>query len=1114
MASRVPSVHQRKLGPAPIASFEDLSDEVENGAASGGESSSVGGRMPGIVEHQQHPPPLAVAHHMLKTPATPRIDISRASSSSVQEEESGSRESTPEKELLAGAAPPEGCQLQLGYKEDCTDLRSSTEELELRDPVHEQDLRREMKRSRRRHRHELHDGTQSEHGVSIKIQQSERERKDSNCSEIILLNISGRTSRLSSVGSQGSAVSDRNLSVSAASSRSPSPHKCLLETSFCGSASTLDNAMIEPVKPDTDDIAKILLLREADSTRALIPENVRLPIVAGNIKPDPLDAPRRRQGREERKEIFRREVEITKKVLKRVNIDVPIIKLPKEAENGAAEATETSLVTQKPPAPATLNLHERRKRSPSTASTSSRNQETPKLQRHEKIRELEGSRTPSPSSVSRKSSFTSLFKGRTEGNASVQDSPTPGSSRRPSLVMRLKDTAENLRSRSKSRERRPSSGCGDRSPSAKRSESRGRLGSGVFSSTLSLFKKRERKKSDGGTRTPDHLNGSNGHLDSLEYQFRTPSRTSQNKEDVIFISLYGENDEFRYKDEYPLPAEDETIKPLEPESPSKIFQDENDDISSPHQATCNIVCTDVTIEHHRKSRLSRDSIRMSTSSGDEVKTLDGHARSSLISKSDSRDSKILTEGKKEFANNFSREGTPPTEEHKEDTKSQRMSTSSSKESMSKRSEASKPRRKSRSSSITKPTSEPPPPPSKVVEINGKAPKVQSPPRQVDEKPKQEELILPAESLKKTPSAASDLDKNSSGSERDAEIEFVKNKGKGERKKEVADELPDEQKGLCYEESFEEDLPYVPTTLPLEKSAAVPILSVKQRLQEVKKTTPIERPRSTTPINPTLLDEYVQHTQQANEHQQRGDKMRISLPREDSFRLKSPHRSSLTGHNSFTEFAERVSAGTRQPGFTKSPSPPPLPPRAPTTRLTTTTVLPSTNVARQQNWINFEEIPEKRKAPKRIQTIPRLDDDRYATGHGSMGQYSYVQPEECRCECHEESRRANSLQRDGARHHHSSGSSSSMVCGNGRSRNSNACNGENCQQQTANPSAVQTAERSNVISDDSSHDGSPSIEYPPGGYPRQHHHRGSKPFEMDLDVSSNRSSIISQDETED
>ena len=88
---------------------------------------------------------------------------------------------------------------------------SSTEELDLRDPIHEQDLKRELKRSRKKRNKEYYDGTQSEHGVSIKIHE-DRERKDSNCSEIILLNISGRTSRLSSVGSQGSGVSG-NLSV-------------------------------------------------------------------------------------------------------------------------------------------------------------------------------------------------------------------------------------------------------------------------------------------------------------------------------------------------------------------------------------------------------------------------------------------------------------------------------------------------------------------------------------------------------------------------------------------------------------------------------------------------------------------------------------------------------------------------------------------------------------------------------------------------------------------------------------------------------------------------------------------------------------------------------------
>lgn len=104
-------------------------------------------------------------------------------------------------------------------------------------------------------------------------------------------------------------------------SRSPSPHKCLLETSFCGSKPTLADNLIEPSKPETDDLEKILLKREADTTKALIPESIKVSMVGGNLKPDPLDKPRRR-GREERKEIFKREVEITKRFLEKVNIEV------------------------------------------------------------------------------------------------------------------------------------------------------------------------------------------------------------------------------------------------------------------------------------------------------------------------------------------------------------------------------------------------------------------------------------------------------------------------------------------------------------------------------------------------------------------------------------------------------------------------------------------------------------------------------------------------------------------------------------------------------------------------------------------------------------------------
>lgn len=61
--------------------------------------------------------------------------------------------------------------------------------------------------------------------------------------------------------------------------------------------------------------------READTTKALIPDSIKVSMVDGNLKPDPLDKPRRR-GREERKEIFKREVEITKRFLEKVNIQV------------------------------------------------------------------------------------------------------------------------------------------------------------------------------------------------------------------------------------------------------------------------------------------------------------------------------------------------------------------------------------------------------------------------------------------------------------------------------------------------------------------------------------------------------------------------------------------------------------------------------------------------------------------------------------------------------------------------------------------------------------------------------------------------------------------------
>ncbi|XP_076168907.1 uncharacterized protein LOC143147504 isoform X11 [Ptiloglossa arizonensis] len=928
MASGLPSARQRKLGPAPIASFEDLSDEVENGEPAA--------RMPGIVEVTTP----ATPGSSLKTPSTPRIDISRASSSS-HHEDSNSRDSTPERELLAGGEPPPGCKLTLGYKEDAQDLRSSTEELDLQDPIHEQDLRRESKKLAKRRKEE---GSLSDYSGK----QLDRERKDSNCSEIVLLNISGRTSRLSSVGSQGSGASGKLSVVSATSSRSPSPHKCLLETSFCGSKPTLVDNLIEPSKPETDDLEKILLKREADTTKALIPESIKVSMVDGNLKPDPLDKPRRR-GREERKEIFKREVEITKRFLEKVNIEVPIVRKPTDVQSATTTPEEPIRShIQEVQKPASLDFNDKRKKTQNfkeivqTTPTSSSVTGSPKLPRHQKVRDLEGSRTPSPSSVSRKSSFASLFKARTDSSVLSPESPSPNTKPRRSLTSKIKDTTESLRSRSKSRER--VSADSSRASSLKKDSKN----KGVFSSTLSLFKKRERKKSydeaiAAACGTTDLIDsGEHPSLESIgNVEFRFNAEKENRKDDSIFISLHADDRNY----EEALPSESVSI-PLE--TPTKLLDEYE---SEPRTGS---IVTEVSIEHHPAPMKIKTEAQIETTSraySRDSRIPRSVSKDSEISKSSSKDSKLGGHGKPTEA------AVRPSSSSSIDSKhpEHRVSSSSSKDSVGKK-EVTKPKRKSKEMQQIEP-------PERIDEDGQRQRQAKEQVTQNSDTRRSELLddgLRPEDGLAKAPSVISDLDHNSSESERDSEIEFIRNKVE-----KLAQELPDERKGLFYEESFEEDLPYVPTTLPLEKSVAMPILPVKQRLQEVR-TIPIERPRSTTPINPTLLDEFVMHT---SLDERRIEKMKISLPREDSRKLKSPRKHAA---NTFTEFAGKVPEGGRKTAG-KSPSPPPLPPRAP---------------ARPSNWINFEEIPEKRKAPKKIQMLPRTEDEL------KTGSYSYVQPEEC------------------------------------------------------------------------------------------------------------------------
>lgn len=103
-------------------------------------------------------------------------------------------------------------------------------------------------------------------------------RKDSVSSEVAaLLCISGRTSRVSSVGSQGSALS--RLSAVSGVSRSPSPHKMLLETSFCGPKPLALSDAAAAAIGDTviaDELEQIILARKHDVTKAVLAEGINI----------------------------------------------------------------------------------------------------------------------------------------------------------------------------------------------------------------------------------------------------------------------------------------------------------------------------------------------------------------------------------------------------------------------------------------------------------------------------------------------------------------------------------------------------------------------------------------------------------------------------------------------------------------------------------------------------------------------------------------------------------------------------------------------------------------------------------------------------------------------
>ncbi|PNF15288.1 hypothetical protein B7P43_G01028 [Cryptotermes secundus] len=1098
--SKLCSYKQRRMGPAPFASFEDLSDDVESPE----EKQPQARPLPGIREDVTLISP-GSAGGGLQTPSTPRIDISRASSSS-HHDSNNSRDSSPERELFEGSGERSGAKLGLGFKEEgAADLRSSTEELDFHE---EHGTVTERETQRRRERRLARQQQQQQQASVFKYEleaQSEKERKDSACSDVALLSISGRTSRLSSIGSGGSGASHisgmSHLSVVSgqsitSSGRSPSPHKMLLETSFCGSKPIPTQSIdIEspPNKHETESLEKALLSRQVDPTIAIV----------GDVRVK--EAVKKKKTIAEAKETPRVEhVQKKSEPEDRAMIDKETVRMEDVQKKRMTE--ERTLREKEPPRmafrnewqlrdrdewgphtkqkPVTLNLSEQGKK-PITFSQLVQQQQhqpaevtpsaSPKLSRHvaHKKTDDSGSRTPSPSSTSRKSSFTNLFK-RNESGVPSPESPTVVSSKRKSsgLSTILKEASEGLRERSRSRSKsreRVTSGM-----TVAPSDTKGKKDNKNKSVFSSLFKKRDRKK---GTK-------------DLEGDVVSPVDLSSPDQKLSIIEPIG-NVEFTFNsDGNYQPSEYGMIRAGERQR-LRLSQEHEDRVSREARVVLDGSATkdDHALRKDHAAKNDHFAVNDLSSREDRV------AKVELASQNGRVAEVVITQGDRngraDLANQNGRVVKVDCVARIDHVSTDDCLT---KEDHHPQNESLLP-----SESVMLPTLY------QDEVARGHTNSLTLANSQSQSMPSQEDSKVTA--LVEVPDSTSKTDHHSSESERDSEVEYLstkKKKKKQQHQPEIEPEEEDhERKGLVVQQdSFEEELPYVPTTLPQERSVAVPMVPIKQRIAEVK-TCPIDRPRSTTPINPSLLDDYVQ-TEDVRE--QAVEKMRICLPREDSVsgRAKSPRRITKT----WFEFAEQglqspreyrkpsLSLSSERSTMSPSPPPPPLPPRAqPTPPLQTPPPKPT-------GWINFEEIPEKRRPPKRIQTIPSrgtldLPSDCAKPVVAEKTVYSYVNPEECKCECHETAGQ-------GARQQLAAPppppapqcSHSGTIATNGQSDISHL-------------DVDSTGDRHSYMSDSSFEYPSPyslgdNADYSEGLKPM-------KPFGMDLDITSNRSSIISQDE---
>ncbi|XP_071527467.1 uncharacterized protein [Panulirus ornatus] len=925
---------QRRMGPAPLASFEDLSMDKTTSDSSPEERT----QLPEIGEETSGAttPVTPVATAALTVPASPRIRVSAASSSSPHETDS--KESTPEKELFSGYAKSDYCENM------AADLHSSTEELDADEE--------EQQRRRRERATKLAELERREEALRV----AELNRKGSSSSVIsdgLLPVTSGHSSRLSSLGSIGSAR------------RSPSPHRMLLETSFCG------NRPIQQPSIDLEDppvsTTKIMDFTIESIERVKSPMEARPP----DIFRSPATSPRPRPedvSAVEAALITKVEVPVVKSAPPPATVVASVLKekpLPTQVEvNAITEKPsfkeEQHIITAIPEPPReqqstlppksplrTEPDQDQQQRQPLSSQSSPRSPRMPKKVPVPQVPDLKDlPRSPAPSvtssaastttttpeyqnarsfsttpsasprasrrrrtrdevesgssspSVSRKSSFTNLFRKSDSTALSPVTPDSPGSSGRKSPFSQfIKSAKKEFRSRSRSRSRSKSR---ERDLEDDTHDRR---------TVLSIFRPKTKKKSDADK-------------GKVAADTRTASTDSKLSEAITNVE-FTFNDDGKYQSStFGLIRQESevnrAIKEMVPAAPTPVEEE--------------IPRTDAIAS-------SRDS------SYNEL--------SSIMNIADTKPS-----GEKTIVEEIKENGLTDKRDIIEDEV------------------------------FDKPSQPSPTPPSipndvkdneiKIIHIE----KPSLPPKQRDRTGEAEvTLEAPAQDQ------VADLDSRSE-SERESEIEYLKNKARQQQGNEGELESPDvENKGLVSQDSIEDgELPYVPTTLPMERPLAAPMIPVKERPAKMQPTHSIDRPRSTTPLLPGRLEEYrpVAGTPEGD-----SDKMMISIPQAGPVKVlptRSPKRQSSMSWEDFCQEGLRSPRTLRRQYRDKSKQasdekPPPLPPKvrspsrspvAPPEPTASLDASPTQGLQPDQvkSWINFDEMPDVVLKPVRqIKTVP-------------------------------------------------------------------------------------------------------------------------------------------------